>query len=188
MRGEHSARSPLPQSREGSSPHARGARLRRGRGLHAGGIIPACAGSTRPAGAGSRTSWDHPRMRGEHRSLAAIAASPAGSSPHARGAPSLIRCWRASARIIPACAGSTRRWGCTGGRRRDHPRMRGEHLLSAVDSHRCPGSSPHARGARTFPLTRLPAARIIPACAGSTRNALGRHRWRRDHPRMRGEH
>ena len=135
---------------QGSSPHARGARgtcsirpvcLRdhprmRGEHLHvrpalhvAQGIIPACAGST---------SF-----------VETVTPAPAGSSPHARGAPTARQ-----TRPPPP-------W--------DHPRMRGEHAVRlglvardrgiipacAGSTHPCPncmthppGSSPHARGAR----------------------------------------
>ena len=153
-------------------------------------IIPACAGSTRmPSNFdGSRTGSsphargarkepsfgigllrDHPRMRGEHRVRRAHGLTQDG--------------------IIPACAGST----------------------SPLSMNECSlvGSSPHARGAHL----RLGCLRgnpgIIPACAGSTSrrspwlawtpgsspHARGAHRrrgtnrpFRRDHPRMRGEH
>ena len=145
--------SPLSRPRRrGSSPHARGAlgttaqRTCWGRDhprmrgehrrwtsdrLRGPGIIPACAGSTRPCGStlpyvqgsspharGARRRracswpprWDHPRMRGEHGNSARPGAPRAG--------------------IIPACAGST------GGSRG----------IEYSDE----GSSPHARGARVI--------------------------------------
>ena len=158
----------------GSSPHARGAPYfcscyscnardhPRMRGEHvdgladdarAGGIIPACAGSTwlRPScslssrgsspharGARSRLPChrrrctDHPRMRGEHASRWTSVSALPGSSPHARGAR------RESSRPCQSC--------------RDHPRMRGEH-----------GSEFDLRSAQEG---------IIPACAGSTSAAF----------------
>ena len=158
MRGEH-----LP------GPHPAG---------HARGIIPACAGSTggMPAivppetgssphargalGSQRRTrAWagDHPRMRGEHDGredrprrgagiIPACAGSTeevtnwipcvVGSSPHARGARN--RCRQASYR------------------RRDHPRMRGEHSLLKFLDYKLDG--------------------IIPACAGSTFQTTGGNR------------
>ena len=66
MCGEHHFplnRSDVPR---GSSPHVRGAPLREGGKRLEGGIIPACAGSTRRTGRSGRRTWDHPRMCGEH--------------------------------------------------------------------------------------------------------------------------
>ena len=66
--------------------------------------------------------------------------------------------------------------------------MRGEHELAVFDNEVDAGSSPHARGAPHSTLGSSPPARIIPACAGSTRvEARSFFNWG-DHPRMRGEH
>ena len=154
----------------GSSPHTRGAR----------------SGLSR-----LQTSvGDHPRIRGEHRRIRRCRPSrrwiiPAyagstvtnvaprvgqvGSSPHTRGAPP---------RVPPLRH-----------RRRDHPRIRGEHWASTSSglirsriipayagstsrsprsSRRLAGSSPHTRGAPLRPSRPRPP--------------------RRDHPRIRGEH
>ena len=175
------------------------------------GIIPACAGSTvsnvfaalqspgssphargAPAGrarAGSRTR-DHPRMRGEHAPrgrgprrgqgiIPACAGSTSdetslrfcvmGSSPHARGA--LLSCWSISPRP------------------RDHPRMRGEHLVDLRERYRLPGIIPACAGSTPSVLE------IKTASAGSSPHARGARRPTQDavgtggdHPRMRGEH
>ena len=129
MRGEHSTGCGDPVQARGSSPHARGALLGVDGLGAARGIIPACAGST------SRRRWprrcsgdhprmrgehaqgpgghlrvgDHPRMRGEHRLAATASTAPSGSSPHARGALVCVLTSGFPRRIIPACAGSTRR-------------------------------------------------------------------------------
>ena len=86
IRGEHVRCPSFPDGRRGSSPHTRGARLRKDSVRDWAGIIPAYAGSTSPdeaipmkggiipAYAGSTTRarwrtgrrWDHPRIRGEH--------------------------------------------------------------------------------------------------------------------------
>ena len=50
MRGEHSCWLPRFAVRRGSSPHARGARGTSGYKRNDLGIIPACAGSTKPEG------------------------------------------------------------------------------------------------------------------------------------------
>ena len=79
-----------------------------------------------------------------------------------------------NARIIPACAGSTRCAPSSRRPARDHPRMRGEHLAVGKDQVSLEGSSPHARGARVRPVHRGVHRGIIPACAGSTQaGAIG---------------
>ena len=111
--------------------------------------------------------------------------------------------------IIPACAGSTKRFSSTEMPFRDHPRMCGEHFGSLIFSFTLTGSSPHVRGARValppavFALVgSSPHVRgalflmdissivtgIIPACAGSTPNVRRSPTHNRDHPRMCGEH
>ena len=209
MRGEHSTSSTASQPPEGSSPHARGAprgaprRSSRGadhprmRGEHRARprhrrhevrIIPACAGSTTGAKAPSSPAGDHPRMRGEHSLWSHTLPFVLGSSPHARGARHGERRDFRRRGIIPACAGSTLRSRTRPQESRDHPRMRGEHPLSARRRPRDRGSSPHARGA----LLRRQAVHdlygIIPACAGSTRPRPAHTPSAGDHPRMRGEH
>ena len=132
----------------GSSPHTRGALAELQVVEHRVGIIPAYAGST-----------------GRRRMALRITA---GSSPHARGAllvgPDEVR----DAGIIPACAGSTDRYRGRSRAGRDHPRMRGEHVCTAIRGSWIPGSSPHARGALWAHGYGTKHAGIIPACAGST--------------------
>ena len=91
---------------------------------------------------------DHPRIRGEHvvytylhRGAGRIIPAYAGSTFWvACGYPNA--CW-----IIPAYAGSTIfRW-LGAERHRDHPRIRGEHKLTATVEQLRGGSSPHTRGA-----------------------------------------
>jgi len=131
-------------------------------------IIPACAGSTiyGPLGV----------------------LFPLGSSPRARGAQGSPFGQRVRWGIIPACAGSTGARHRRRGRRSDHPRVRGEHVVVLVEVAELPGSSPRARGARLGALAFVKVRRIIPACAGST-TARSAPAWgRTDHPRVRGEH
>ena len=168
MRGEHSGEIPAPRLSGGSSPHARGALLLLGPASAYTGIIPACAGSTAPRRSSPSPTWDHPRMRGEHKIEGKSRKTDGGSSPHARGAPHFRPELAQDAGIIPACAGST-----VGLRR---VRGVGE------------GSSPHARGALVQRVPRQVRDGIIPACAGSTPCAPARRSRPGDHPRMRGEH
>ena len=188
MRGEHRVKKQGGKPEKGSSPHARGALQRENVVEKQLGIIPACAGSTMTLGTPMVGVGDHPRMRGEHTACTAPSLTRGGSSPHARGALCPLCGWGTLPGIIPACAGSTSCRATTTSRRRDHPRMRGEHTKSGLSGMVLPGSSPHARGA----LPRVEALQfhrgIIPACAGST-SAAGSRPWKaQDHPRMRGEH
>ena len=131
---------------------------------------------------------DHPRMRGEHVPSSASQKLRRGSSPHARGAPSIALKGLVCERIIPACAGSTSRLQRSTGISGDHPRMRGEHPEQSVRRVSHGGSSPHARGALLASLELTNGKGIIPACAGSTGSRPWSGRRARDHPRMRGEH
>ena len=188
MRGEHCPHCGEKQFLTGSSPHARGAPPIVLLVHNTGGIIPACAGSTRCKPRCRCCARDHPRMRGEHLKDLHTSGKVEGSSPHARGALAHRALVRGEFGIIPACAGSTTSpWRRRGGSR-DHPRMRGEHSPVSTVTEFAEGSSPHARGA--LPHAARPAARvgIIPACAGSTRDGVRGVCGERDHPRMRGEH
>ena len=163
-----------PMWSPGSSPHARGARYLgapasarsedhpRMRGehdvfadarLYLGGIIPACAGSTKR--------------------LACRRISSSGSSPHARGAPWCCRGRAASRGDHPRMRGEHEKKSLDEQAvERDHPRMRGEHPSALAPSlwnpriipacagsttgyqtlmYQLGGSSPHARGARYRP-------------------------------------
>ena len=147
-------------------------------------------------------------MHGEHTAAVALAVVIGGSPPHAWGARPGGAGRRAARRITPACAGST---GVTKPgqlRRRDHPRMRGEHGPVFKTDRSARGSPPHARGARadradtgfdrritpacagsTLDLLAAVAVRgITPACAGSTAAGTAKKPFIGDHPRMRGEH
>ena len=86
IRGEHSPLDPSYSKHEGSSPHTRGAREGGESDVAGAGIIPAYAGSTLLFRMGAAQNPDHPRIRGEHVDHAPVEASPAGSSPHTRGA------------------------------------------------------------------------------------------------------
>ena len=66
--------------------------------------------------------------------------------------------------------------------------MRGVHLPLAPIHNSNPGSSPHARGPPGKGGKSKSVSRIIPACAGSTRDTTPRICAPWDHPRMRGVH
>ena len=151
-------------------------------------IIPAYAGST---ARGTRMAYgrrDHPRIRGEHAVGVGHARTLDGSSPHTRGAPFGVHAHTQRAGIIPAYAGSTVRSPRAHATRRDHPRIRGEHVNGMCGFHSVSGSSPHTRGAQQSLQASRYRRRIIPAYAGSTSTAWTSLGPLGDHPRIRGEH
>ena len=87
IRGEHQLPGLQHLFHQGSSPHTRGARKRHSDGGVLRRIIPAYAGSTRPAPPHRRSGGDHPRIRGEHAGDDDSTTEIEGSSPHTRGAP-----------------------------------------------------------------------------------------------------
>ena len=153
---------------QGSSPRVRGTRgADRPRDQDAG-IIPACAGNT--AGARSCTAWrrDHPRVCGEHSRRTATVSVTLGSSPRVRGTLHGAGVAHERVGIIPACAGNTQPGRNLGRRRRDHPRVCGEHSAENMSANAQAGSSPRVRGTphSYFPIDAH--CGIIPACAGNT--------------------
>ena len=168
IRGEHPARGGDESSRGGSSPHTRGAPRRSKWSSSGRRIIPAYAGSTAPSRPRPRRSWDHPRIRGEHGNLEVVVYPVQGSSPHTRGARGVGSVVAARRRIIPAYAGSTTRAPSLPSSETDHPRIRGEHVVTEDDAGVESGSSPHTRGAPNPPQLHRRHPRIIPAYAGST--------------------
>ena len=168
MCGEHLVDYRARRAEPGSSPHVRGALGGTVTIIARGGIIPACAGSTRNANLSNANLWDHPRMCGEHPLFGRRWRVKQGSSPHVRGAHRTFWTSEHSCGIIPACAGSTSNvldfrtflW--------DHPRMCGEHLSVVKRLFQRLGSSPHVRGALAEPVEYAADGGIIPACAGST--------------------
>ena len=127
-------------------------------------------------------------MCGEHTEHSPLIMTYTGSSPHVRGAlhPAQERVLFGG--IIPACAGSTPHLAGCGMRRRDHPRMCGEHLVKPAPHVLNSGSSPHVRGAPVVICIPETENGIIPACAGSTGSSPASTSSTRDHPRMCGEH
>ncbi len=151
-----------------SSPHPQGTRSRSSRGR--------------------RDSTVHPRIRGEHPSSLFSSALAAGSSPHPRGTLQAACAAEALVRFIPASAGNTSDAIAALNPATVHPRIRGEHRISALLSFPGTGSSPHPRGTpRAQPLECL-ALRFIPASAGNTRTSRGSRIQKTVHPRIRGEH
>ena len=188
IRGEHSSWSIFESYGQGSSPHTRGAPTAARPRFWRRGIIPAYAGSTAPRRTGRFGRTDHPRIRGEHRILKKGLSLYGGSSPHTRGALIHTEDRIDVTGIIPAYAGSTSSRSAQISPRRDHPRIRGEHLTWWAAAPMTDGSSPHTRGALGDPGYDLDDPGIIPAYAGSTPTGRRYAGASADHPRIRGEH
>ena len=131
--GEHGAMSSPEKGFMGSSPRMRGAPRRGQRRLRPQGIIPAYAGSTSPPPGSCAACRDHPRVCGEHQRMNVRHELRRGSSPRMRGAHRVRYHVQRGRGIIPAYAGSTRWHSSSGPRRRDHPRVCGEHDMSRVN-------------------------------------------------------
>ena len=168
IRGEHIKISVTADTKRGSSPHTRGARLAAAGAAGGRGIIPAYAGSTSRGRPSIRWLADHPRIRGEHSWSTTGSARGSGSSPHTRGA---LAALDVSSDSAP-----------------DHPRIRGEHWRTLRMLAMARGSSPHTRGAPAGLPGSARLWRIIPAYAGSTSSRRSRKPSLSDHPRIRGEH
>ena len=110
-----------------------------------------------------------------------------GSSPLTRGKHGDQAVKGLDDRLIPAHAGKTdvRRVG--EGRRRAHPRSRGENVRRAARASPSAGSSPLTRGKQDRRDGHPGIERLIPAHAGKTAPAPTSHTSRRAHPRSRGE-
>ena len=132
----------------GSSPRVRGTLPRPVHRADHEGIIPACAGNTIWLRPSRRGSGDHPRVCGEHFHDPYTGRTMRGSSPRVRGTPFGCVLLAVGAGIIPACAGNTPAKAASPSRNRDHPRVCGEHSVTA-SGHACMrGSSPRVRGTR----------------------------------------
>ena len=152
------------------------------------GIIPAYAGNTSLTGGYRKLARDHPRVCGEHGTSTVEGVAVPGSSPRMRG--TLIgRCMTPfDTGIIPAYAGNTSSGRARGFSVRDHPRVCGEHAMSAANPGQMVGSSPRMRGTRLRSRHSRRRTGIIPAYAGNTETGGTWRFGRRDHPRVCGEH
>ena len=172
----------------GSSPRVRGTPVLIDGGVVDTGIIPACAGNTRPISAISRPCRDHPRVCGEHLEGHAAKTTGLGSSPRVRGTLRGLRRVGCHTGIIPACAGNTRVRASALRRVGDHPRVCGEHPDAAICVFAFRGSSPRVRGTPKLSYVIRWLHGIIPACAGNTLVFVLWLSRSRDHPRVCGEH
>ena len=93
-------------------------------------ITPACAGNTQRVQYLRPEYRDHPRLRGEYWRLLSLYSGGQGSPPLARGIQRYTEINLYVAGITPACAGNTFRNSYHDSIIWDHPRLRGEYLLS----------------------------------------------------------
>ena len=152
----------------GSPPLTRGVLCLCCSGLCRHRITPACAGSTKTERRTNNMDKDHPRLRGEYIPCFQQRLNQPGSPPLARGVQDTLYTARYGYRITPACAGSTITIICLHFVHKDHPRLRGEYLASALSSSTLIGSPPLARGVHHNSQNVVNRLRITPACAGST--------------------
>ena len=150
------------------------------------GIIPARAGFTCARAVSLRSPRDHPRSRGVYIGTFSYGANDKGSSPLARGLPSVEIGQLREFGIIPARAGFTPPPVCDARHIEDHPRSRGVYAAQRSAVRPSGGSSPLARGLRARTCAGRGGPGIIPARAGFTRQGAGRGHRRQDHPRSRG--
>ena len=151
-------------------------------------FTPAYAGNTNGFNRKKYFTWDHPRLRGEHLVAGLKFVVNMGSPPPTRG--TLYR-WFSNGkcrRITPAYAGNTQCVNCDCCVLWDHPRLRGEHIKTQVDSGSPMGSPPPTRGTLLISHANSAIDRITPAYAGNTRNYCMTTCKAGDHPRLRGEH
>ena len=91
----------------GSSPRVRGKQPVEPLGGQPRGLIPACAGKTKPARPRRLGPWAHPRVCGENILAPVVLLAARGSSPRVRGKPDHRRRVPHLGGLIPACAGKT---------------------------------------------------------------------------------
>ena len=128
LRGEKQYEHRIAKCSKGSSPLARGKVAEIAALCHNERIIPACAGKSIIRTTLEMYPKDHPRLRGEKRGFLPRKCRQRGSSPLARGKASRSASSAKSRRIIPACAGKSKKPCCCVSAGRDHPRLRGEKL------------------------------------------------------------
>ena len=151
-------------------------------------IIPAYAGNTPKRRSVAPRSRDHPRVCGEHRPAISKLTRALGSSPRMRGTRYRMVFATPVCGIIPAYAGNTRSRRGVRARKRDHPRVCGEHTCLRVRVLRIVGSSPRMRGTLDRHQRVGQVQGIIPAYAGNTSACMRVTGRVRDHPRVCGEH
>ena len=152
------------------------------------GSSPRMRGTRGGSVASAALERDHPRVCGEHDITLYGDAGHEGSSPRMRGTRYDYFRRSCSDGIIPAYAGNTNPLCWTPCRKRDHPRVCGEHGQCDVGIPFDSGSSPRMRGTPSVGIDPYGYGGIIPAYAGNTSGVMHPTRRVWDHPRVCGEH
>ena len=126
-------------------------------------------------------------MCGENRHLALRSRERSGSSPRVRGKRGIVHVARTVPGLIPACAGKTVLDQSSNGGLWAHPRVCGENARGRSDSVSPRGSSPRVRGKLNPVHVARAVGRLIPACAGKTKNSRKPRAGLPAHPRVCGE-
>ena len=153
---------------------------------HVGNIL-AYAGKTRWHCACSRSSSEHPRIRGENSATMSATPCKIGTSPHTRGKRDYSAGVASVGWNIPAYAGKAIPFLAGSVKEREHPRIRGENQLVQLFTGGIQGTSPHTRGKLRSGKRSCHLLRNIPAYAGKTVAFERTARLREEHPRIRGE-
>ena len=172
-------RGPSPRGRGNLCPDNISVRLWRS--------IPAWAGKPIHRAPGGDGTGVHPRVGGETLRLGAHVAEPLGPSPRGRGNPGAIGSEILTSGSIPAWAGKPIFSQPLGHRKRVHPRVGGETLISRNVPSISRGPSPRGRGNQPHVHADHLASGSIPAWAGKPLGG-GRHDGVAEvHPRVGGE-
>ncbi|AFV90760.1 hypothetical protein PACID_29950 [Acidipropionibacterium acidipropionici ATCC 4875] len=187
LRGDDRKQRRRAERLSGLPPPARGRRDHGDGHRRPGRITPACAGTTAvwrcPCCAGA----DYPRLRGDDSAGCLMCDAQFGLPPPARGRPLGGGGVGVEERITPACAGTTKPQAGWQGPAADYPRLRGDDAFTGVEVSELGGLPPPARGRPEAAARPVRAARITPACAGTTSDRSGIACARPDYPRLRGD-
>ena len=187
LRGEKDAITLETGAAKGSPPLTRGKDRSCPLQLTCRGITPAYAGKSAFGSGLLSKSEDHPRLRGEKFFPESQKSKTEGSPPLTRGKDPAPHKLKTRMRITPAYAGKSRRWCFRPRYYRDHPRLRGEKLTTAITFVWTQGSPPLTRGKAFNPDFVDSFDGITPAYAGKSPFQQINRAVEEDHPRLRGE-
>ena len=174
LRGDHVQDISISSTCPGSPPLTRGPQHRL-QGTRQGiGITPAYAGTTTIQLPCKHSSWDHPRLRGDHYFGGGGGGMGPGSPPLTRGPPGDRELFGILRGITPAYAGTTDAGPVPLERYQDHPRLRGDHEDERDLNHLPPGSPPLTRGPPEYLGGVGVFTGITPAYAGTTKMTSNR--------------